>query len=948
MNKPLLAGWWSACLMLLCQPVILSAQNDLVINEVMAANLGEALDPSYNYGAWIEIYNPTTSTISLKGYIVKDAKGNSYTLTSSHGSVSAKSFKNLWFDHLSDTYKTQIPFKLDCDGGTITLMKGQTEISSVTYPLAVSRTSWARTTDGATTFALCGWPTPETTNTSTSFSAEVCPMPVINGNGGAFSGSTSFEVTTPLNVTLRYTTDGTVPTTTNGQTANATTTDDSLHYKFNVSSTKCYRFRCISDNLLPSSVKTISFLYAAPSKINLLSLVCNPEDLYDDMKGIYVKGKNGGWSYWETANYYQDWDRPVNFEIYDADASLLLNQEADMTMSGASSRSYNSLKSFKLKADKKFDGHNQYSLLSLFPDKTHHRFKDILVRNGGSHDGERQIDVALQRVIRHSGIYIDTQDDRPVKVYFNGKEMGVMFVRERTNRQYGEVNYGMDTDSMDTFEDNDIFGMEISHGSWTSFNNLYNAAKQASTSTKAWQTVNELLDVEDYINYFALETYLANEDWPQNNIKIFRDYEDGHFHYIIQDLDACTKDNYYNNGIFGRLEDNTEYWYAEAGIGEAKQVVVFLNLMNNATFKKQFIDAFCLVAGSVFDPDFVKAELNALQAELLPYYTSGSTTMKENIQSLITKLNASWQSKRLSYLESWSRAGIKTKNRITAKISTDCSAARLHLNNLPIPRNTFSGTLYLPITLKAECHSGYSFKGWEKDGKIVSKEISLTISASGTYKAIYEASLEEQKAAVVINEVAANGGIYMNEFFKRRDWIELYNRTDATIDIAGMYLSDDIADPHKYQIAATASVNTKIAPKSHLIVWADDKEGTSELHAPFKLANDSNQLVLLTAEDDTWADTLQYHPQGARHSVGRYPDGSNSIYRFDIPTFGSTNLYTARALPLQFSPVPYIPTGVIEVDNNLDINNATYNLAGQLVSDTYHGIIIQNRKKILR
>lgn len=69
-----------------------------------------------------------------------------------------------------------------------------------------------------------------------------------------------------------------------------------------------------------------------------------------------------------------------------------------------------------------------------------------------------------------------------------------------------------------------------------------------------------------------------------------------------------------------------------------------------------------------------------------------------------------------------------------------------------------------------------------------------------------------QTNAVVINEVMANGG----------DWIELYNRSSSTIDLGGWYLSDDSTNLTKYRIAA----GTAIAAGGFLVFTQADDFGS--------------------------------------------------------------------------------------------------------------------------
>ena len=47
--------------------------------------------------------------------------------------------------------------------------------------------------------------------------------------------------------------------------------------------------------------------------------------------------------------------------------------------------------------------------------------------------------------------------------------------------------------------------------------------------------------------------------------------------------------------------------------------------------------------------------------------------------------------------------------------SANIPQASLMLDNLPVPGNSFNGTLFAPVTLTASAPAGYTFKGWSTD-----------------------------------------------------------------------------------------------------------------------------------------------------------------------------------------------------------------------------------------
>jgi hypothetical protein len=90
---------------------------------------------------------------------------------------------------------------------------------------------------------------------------------------------------------------------------------------------------------------------------------------------------------------------------------------------------------------------------------------------------------------------------------------------------------------------------------------------------------------------------------------------------------------------------------------------------------------------------------------------------------------------------------------------------------------------------------------------------------------------------VVINEVSAGNSVFVNEYYKKNDWVELYNLTSEDIDLEGMYLSDDNKDPMKYRITDGGTETSTIIPANgYKVIWCDKLETISQLHASFKLA----------------------------------------------------------------------------------------------------------------
>ena len=447
----------------------------LVINELMASNAGEVMSPATNFDSWIELYNPSEEAVDLKGMYLSDDTSNlmRWKMPNDIGMVPAKGYKIIWLG--SDNIKSnQAPFKLDCDGGTIYLSDNNGElVTSQDYPEALSRTAYARKTDGGEEWGWTAMATPGATNATAIFASDRLPQPIVDQGSQLFKDSLSIKVDIPEGTVLMYTTDGSVPT--NDVPADSlgasTSSRQSLDGLFTICETTNFVFRFFREGYLPSVSVTRSYiktdvLYTIP----IVSIVGDERYFTDPMWGIDVKGINGiaGNCTNEPCNWNMDWDRPVNFNYISPTDGMLFNQDVNIAVSGGCTRVVEP-RSMKLKSSKIFDGQNHFDY-SFFPQKPYIRNKTVIVRNGGNDAFEhhtRFMDPALTTIVQRSGIDLDVQSMVQVAEFINGRFRGVLNLREPNNDKFVYANYGYDDDEIDMFE-NDI----VKNGTYSSFKQL--------------------------------------------------------------------------------------------------------------------------------------------------------------------------------------------------------------------------------------------------------------------------------------------------------------------------------------------------------------------------------------------------------------------------------------------------------------------------------------------
>ncbi|MBO4800751.1 MAG: CotH kinase family protein [Bacteroidaceae bacterium] len=878
----------------------------IILNEVMQANVDMYVDPSFNYGGWAELYNTTDRAISMDGLFVSDdpADLRKMPLDSRHGAIPAHGFLCLWFDHYSRWAPAMVNFKLDADGGTLYLTRDDgTILLQANYPAAISRVSYARTTDGGDTWGYTAEPTPAASNATSHFAAQRLEPPVIDQNGGFFTDAFTAHVEIPQGTTLRYTTNGSTPTLSNG--------DISRDGKFDIQRTTTLRLRLFQDGKLPSPVVTRSYIYKDKDySLPVISIVSDNENLYGNELGIFVQGRGNGRpgnGQSSKCNWNMDWDRPVNMEYFTEEGQSVFNQEVGIEAAGGWSRAWTP-HSFNIKASKIYEGVNRMEY-QFFDDKPFLRHKALKVRNGGNDNNCRIKDAAIQEVVKTSGLNIETQAYKPVHIFENGQYIGVLNLREPNNRNYAFAHYGIDTDTQDQWKMSPDSGYVQQTGTRDSWEELLTLA-QSATDPVTYNMIGDLLDIEEFINYLAVELYICGTDWPQNNIKSFRDRNaegepNGRFRFVVFDTDGAfatgTPFNTFSDKqwkTFDRLYGVSDLYPNNYIFAEIEFVTLFNRLTQNDEFRKQFIDQFCIVAGSVFEPKRAAEVINAMVRYVTPAMRIEGRSPSNSANEVRNNLSSSRQSSMVENMRSFFRL----KSPQTVKLGTNLDEAVLLINGLQVPTGQFSGKLFAPVTVTAAAPAGYRFIGWKKGEVIVCDTESYELPTTGNVSIIatYEPLEASDKQAwdahpVKINEVSAGNDIFVNDYFKKEDWIELYNTTDAPIDLAGMFLTDNPEKPEKFQIPASDGSFSSIIPAhGHLVLWADKLESLSQLHTGFKLANEEAS-VILTAQDHSWADTLTYCAHLGSQSVGLFPDGSSNLYVMDRPTIGQANVLTTTA-----------------------------------------------------
>jgi len=158
---------------------------------------------------------------------------------------------------------------------------------------------------------------------------------------------------------------------------------------------------------------------------------------------------------------------------------------------------------------------------------------------------------------------------------------------------------------------------------------------------------------------------------------------------------------------------------------------------------------------------------------------------------------------------------------------------------------------------------------------------------------------ELEISGLYINEIVSNyGESYPDEHGLYSDWIEIFNSNSTAVDIGGLYLTDDLDNLTKHQIPMGYPDSTTIGPGDYIVLRADGNPNLGLLHTGFMFMSSGEEIGLVQKiwNDIEILDSFTFGPLEQDMSYGRYPDGSDFLKSFEVPTPGAGNQATEQTV----------------------------------------------------
>ncbi|MFN0031449.1 MAG: lamin tail domain-containing protein [Flavobacteriales bacterium] len=245
-------------------------------------------------------------------------------------------------------------------------------------------------------------------------------------------------------------------------------------------------------------------------------------------------------------------------------------------------------------------------------------------------------------------------------------------------------------------------------------------------------------------------------------------------------------------------------------------------------------------------------------------------------------------------------------------------------NHAPITLNTTSGSITIagPDESVVETYNYTSVPVNQSHGRQNDGSVS-TITFPQPTPSVSNELVFVVPANLVINEVMmANQNDVTDNYGELEDWFEIYNPTNAAVNLAGYYFSDDPEVPMKWVVSSSFADSVTVEANGWLLFWADDDMNQGVQHTNFRLSNNGEYLGFYSPDGFTVVDELQWGYIAPDTSLGRITDGSETWVLFSGTTpdasnnDGEVNIINSEATTLVAFPNP--ATDVVYFKEKID------------------------------
>lgn len=599
-------------------------------------------------------------------------------------------------------------FKISESGETIYLYTpAHTLVSQLFVNCGDLDNSTGRHPDGTGNIYLFQLGTPGASNNSSATYTGYMDPPTFSVASGFYDQPLSVTIINPNpgNTSVHYTTDGSEPTPLSPLYSN-----EPLAILYST----VLKAKVFAWGYLPSKNAVSSYLFGVSHTTPILSVITDPVNLYGE-KGIFD-------------NWWTDWEKTAYVEYFDSTYNMIFSQRTGIQMDGGwGGARYQPQHSFRLELDDGVlgDGKINYQLIPGRPGRT--EYGRFYLRNGSNQYLVMPFKDACQVKAMGNGTHNYYSAWRPVSVYMNGYYYGLYELREKIDAEYFETMDGADNDGMEILSLSAWYGSALRalEGSADHFLDDYAAFAQLNPAdTNYWKQADNYFDLIYYTDYIIGESWIANTDWPQNNIKIYRsDKTNYRWRFCLIDLELSLAPNSWTDCYTDHIRYMLDYDPNNPYIN------IWKRSMQNEQYKNYFINRFA----DIMNTSYLYENLFSIENQL---YTQTIVEMPKEYgrwgdANHIPEQMATFTDNHNIFLSQLAERTNQVRNHIQGNfnlpnqvdVTLDVipeGAGKINISTITPENYPWQGVYFngIPLKIEAIANDGYNFLHWSDNGLI--------------------------------------------------------------------------------------------------------------------------------------------------------------------------------------------------------------------------------------
>ena len=450
-------------------------------------------------------------------------------------------------------------------------------------------------------------------------------------------------------------------------------------------------------------------------------------------------------------------------------------------------------------------------------------------------------------------------------------------------RDIAPKEFGYRGENPASYQNTYFKGSNVSEDDWRDLIGMLEVMGENQTATWTSARARSVIDVEQWLRHLAVMSLFGNSESGINtgnndDYEMYRGPNDPRFILVYHDLDSVL-------GI-GSLGSGGGIFGATTCCASGDTIGIN-NAMNFFMHHPEIEPLYYRTLQDIIDGPFSAAKFNPVVDQTFadyPQLAGSATTIKNymaarrtTVSGLITGLVPPATNSPVATVAGEPRTPTFATTASLTAGGTDITHYRYKLNNGAYG-SEFPVTTALRLNSLPNNSTNTVHVIGRNSGGIYQSTATPTVSKTWV--------VNTATPTVRLSEVLARNDSAFNHFGTFPDAVELHNEGASVVDLSGLRLTDDAADPNKFTFAAGTTLNAG----AYLTLLANNADGTAGLHLGFSFGASGDAVYLYNRISSGGAllDSVAFGLQLANLSISRV--STNGDWSLSQPTLGSVNV----------------------------------------------------------